>query len=67
MPAERAAGATSLLDVLDRVLDRGVRFGAAARAALPHLPARSGAVRVVVLGATPSPPGGEQLPQGQGA
>ncbi|QSQ19635.1 hypothetical protein JY651_30525 [Pyxidicoccus parkwayensis] len=33
MPVERTAGSTSLVDVLDRVLDRGVRWDASARAA----------------------------------
>jgi hypothetical protein len=57
MPVERTSGTTSLLDILDRVLDRGVRFDARDRAILLALSPRAGTVRIVVapMNATPPP------------
>jgi hypothetical protein len=48
MPVERTSGTTSLLDVLDRILDRGIRLEARDRAALLTLSPSAGAVRLVV-------------------
>jgi hypothetical protein len=48
MPVERTSGTTSLLDILDRVLDRGVRFEARDRLTLLALSPREGTVRIVV-------------------
>lgn len=55
MPVERTSGTMSLLDVLDRVLDRGIRFSAADRAALPSLDVDGGAARLVVVAVDPQP------------
>lgn len=54
MPVERTSGTTSLVDVLDRVLDGGVRLEARDRVALLALSAAEGAVRLVVA-ADPRP------------
>lgn len=48
MPVERAAGSTSLVDVLDRVLDRGLRWDASARAATGRATATWSTPRLVV-------------------
>lgn len=48
MPVERTSGTTSLLDVLDRILDRGIRLEARDRAALLTRAAAEGPVRFVV-------------------
>lgn len=48
MPVERTAGSTSLVDVLDRVLDRGLRWDTEARAALVHPPPSGKPARIVV-------------------
>ncbi|GHG70095.1 hypothetical protein [Comamonas sp. JC664] len=42
MPVERLAGSASLVDVLDRLLDRGLRWNASARErSLRHWPSAS--------------------------
>lgn len=51
MPVERTSGTTSLLDVLDRVLDRGIRFSGTDKAALPTLDVGEGTARLVVVDA----------------
>jgi hypothetical protein len=68
MPVERTAGSTSLVDVLDRVLDRGLRWDPSARALRGLASPSPGATRVVVTfmevrtedsparGASPRPP-----------
>lgn len=48
MPVERTSGTTSLLDVLDRILDRGIRLEARDRAALLTRAPAEGPVRFVV-------------------
>lgn len=48
MPVERTAGSTSLVDVLDRVLDRGLRWDTSARVVPGRAPPSPGATRVVV-------------------
>jgi hypothetical protein len=58
MPVERTSGTTSLLDVLDRVLDGGIRLEARDRAALLTLSPAAGAVRLVVA-ADPRPAAGD--------
>jgi hypothetical protein len=68
MPVERTSGTASLLDILDRVLDRGIRLDARDRTALLALSPRAGTVRLVVtpmdstLEAAPAdPPGGRAM------
>jgi hypothetical protein len=48
MPVERTAGSTSLVDVLDRMLDRGLRWDSNARAASGRATASWNAMRIVV-------------------
>jgi hypothetical protein len=48
MPVERTPGSTSLVDVLDRMLDRGLRWDANARAASGRAAASWSATRIVV-------------------
>jgi hypothetical protein len=48
MPVERTAGSTSLVDVLDRVLDRGLRWDPSVRVPPSRAPAPWSAERVVV-------------------
>lgn len=48
MPVERTSGTTSLLDVLDRVLDGGIRVEARDRAALRTLSPEAGTPRLTV-------------------
>lgn len=48
MPVERTPGSTSLVDVLDRVLDRGLRWDASARAASGRAAPSWSATRIVV-------------------
>ncbi|MBZ4422198.1 hypothetical protein [Myxococcus sp. RHSTA-1-4] len=48
MPVERTVGSTSLVDVLDRVLDRGLRWEPSARAVPGRASASPGATRIVV-------------------
>jgi len=59
MPVERTSGTTSLLDVLDRILDRGIRLDARDRAALLALSPAAGAVRLVVAADTRLEAGGD--------
>jgi gas vesicle structural protein len=48
MPVARNPGSTSLVDILDRVLDQGIRFAPEAGAALarPPAPAQGGRIAV---------------------
>jgi hypothetical protein len=56
MPVERTSGTSSLLDILDRVLDHGIQLEAPARAALAAASPGGAAVRLVVLaGSSPTP------------
>ncbi|MFY2556751.1 hypothetical protein ACN469_03920 [Corallococcus terminator] len=48
MPVERMAGSTSLVDVMDRVLDRGLRWDDVIHADRPPPAAPQPAARVVV-------------------
>ncbi len=48
MPVERTAGSTSLVDVLDRVLDRGLRWDPSVRAPMAATASPWSAERVVV-------------------
>ncbi|MFP2907670.1 hypothetical protein ACLESD_22000 [Pyxidicoccus sp. 3LFB2] len=48
MPVERTAGSTSLVDVLDRVLDRGLRWDASVRVPPGQAAAPWSAERIVV-------------------
>src|SRR3982074_61701 len=48
MPVERAAGGTSLIDVLDRVLDKGIVIGAWIRLSLVGIDLITVEARVVV-------------------
>lgn len=48
MPVERAAGGTSLIDVLDRVLDKGVVIDAGVRVSLVGIDLITVEARVVV-------------------
>lgn len=48
MPVERAAGGTSLIDVLDRVLDKGIVIDAWARVSLVGIDLITVEARVVV-------------------
>ena len=48
MPVERIAGVASLVDILDRVLDRGLRFDARAVAELGQAAPLEGEARIVV-------------------
>ncbi|WP_223643155.1 hypothetical protein [Corallococcus sp. EGB] len=48
MPVERVSGGTSLVDVLDRLLDRGLRFDTQALEALCRTASRDGEARIVV-------------------
>ncbi|NBD08036.1 MULTISPECIES: hypothetical protein [Corallococcus] len=48
MPVERVAGGASLVDVLDRLLDRGLRFDARALAALGGAAPMEEEARIVV-------------------
>ncbi|RKH63527.1 hypothetical protein [Corallococcus aberystwythensis] len=48
MPVERVAGGASLVDVLDRLLDRGLRFDPPAQEALGRATPRDGEARIVV-------------------
>src|SRR6267378_1147814 len=48
MPVERAAGGTSLIDVLDRVLDKGIVINAWVRVSLAGIDLISVEARVVV-------------------
>ena len=68
MPVERTSGTTSLLDVLDRVLDRGIRLEARDRAALLTLSPAAGAVRLVVAANTRLDTAGDApAPRAEGA
>ncbi|NOK35083.1 hypothetical protein D7W79_15740 [Corallococcus exercitus] len=48
MPVERVAGGASLVDVLDRLLDRGLRFDPTALGALGRATPWDGEARIVV-------------------
>ena len=48
MPVERAAGGTSLIDVLDRVLDKGIVIDAWAKVSLVGIELLSIEARVVI-------------------
>lgn len=48
MPVERASGGTSLIDVLDRVLDKGIVIDAWARVSPGGIDLLAGEKRVVV-------------------
>ncbi|NOK18781.1 hypothetical protein [Corallococcus carmarthensis] len=48
MPVERVAGGASLVDVLDRLLDRGLRFDTLALEALGRATPLEGETRIVV-------------------
>ncbi|MFB1481238.1 hypothetical protein [Corallococcus sp. RDP092CA] len=48
MPVERVTGGASLVDVLDRLLDRGLRFDTPALEALGRAASRAGETRIVV-------------------
>ena len=48
MPLERAAGGTSLIDVLDRVLDKGIVFDAWVRVSLVGIDLITVEARIVV-------------------
>ncbi len=48
MPVERASGVTSLIDVLDRVLDKGIVVDAWARVALEGIDLLTVEARIVV-------------------
>lgn len=48
MPVERVTGGTSLVDVLDRLLDRGLRFDTPSLEALCRTASRDGETRIVV-------------------
>ena len=48
MPVERVAGGASLVDVLDRLMDRGLRFDLPALEALGRAPPREVEARIVV-------------------
>lgn len=48
MPVERMAGSTSLVDVMDRVLDRGLRWDDTVRAAAVLDSSADDSARVVV-------------------
>lgn len=56
MPVERTSGTTSLLDVLDRVLDRGIHLDTEERVALLALSLASGEARLVVTESPHSQP-----------
>lgn len=78
MPVERAAGGTSLIDVLDRVLDKGIVIDAWVRVSLVGIDLITVEARVVVasidtylryadaLGISPAP-GGRALGSGGGS
>jgi hypothetical protein len=68
MPVERTSGTTSLLDVLDRVLDGGIRLEARDRTALLALSPSAGTVRLVVAADTrPDTPGDAPAARAKGA
>lgn len=67
MPVERTSGTTSLLDVLDRVLDRGIRLEARDRAALLNLSPASGAARLMVAANTRPAAGASPAARAEGA
>jgi hypothetical protein len=48
MPVTRIPGSTSLVDILDRVLDQGIRFAQGPGAPLASPPAPAPAGRIVV-------------------
>jgi hypothetical protein len=48
MPVARNPGSTSLVDILDRVLDHGIRFAQGSGAALAKPPAPAQGGRIVV-------------------
>ncbi|CAM4435504.1 hypothetical protein HRD49_34330 [Corallococcus exiguus] len=48
MPVERVAGGASLVDVLDRLLDRGLRFDSPALEVLGRPSSLEGEARIVV-------------------
>ena len=52
MPVERAAGGTSLIDVLDRVLDKGIVIDAWVRASLVGIDLLTVGARVVIASIT---------------
>ncbi len=55
MPVERTSGTSSLLDILDRVLDQGIQLEASAREALAAPSPGRGPVRLVVTaGSSPT-------------
>ena len=64
MPVTRNPGGTSLVDILDRVLDQGIRFAQApgAQHARPSAPAPGGRVVVESVELHLEPPG---VPPGQ--
>ena len=54
MPVERASGGTSLIDVLDRVLDKGIVIDAWVRVSLVGIDLLTVEARVVVASAAPN-------------
>jgi hypothetical protein len=52
MPVTRNPGSTSLVDILDRVLDQGIRFAPASSEALARPPAPAPGSRIVVESVT---------------
>ncbi|HYH95259.1 hypothetical protein [Hyalangium sp.] len=48
MPVARNPGSTSLVDILDRVLDQGIRFAQGPGAAVPKPPVPAQGGRIVV-------------------
>lgn len=56
MPVERTAGSVSLVDVLDRVLDRGLRFDAGALATLARPSTSEEPARIVLTATDVRPP-----------
>ncbi|MCP3138754.1 hypothetical protein [Pyxidicoccus xibeiensis] len=66
MPVERTAGSTSLVDVLDRVMDRGLRWESGTHAVPGQPPPDWSGARIVVTFMdvrTDDPPGREAAPR----
>jgi hypothetical protein len=69
MPVTRNPGGTSLVDILDRVLDQGIRFAPRNGAAWvqPSVPAPGGPIVVESVETHLEPPGGPSVKTGTGA
>lgn len=69
MPVTRNPGGTSLVDILDRVLDQGIRFapGSGAEWVRPSVPAPGGRIAVESVETHLEPPGGPPVKPGTGA